>query len=134
MTQSEKMWVVALTNMIDLYLGSEAGTQISSLIKGSEAKASLEGYAHEALSSLPLQSSHRTELILLFIQDLIRHSEVYIVCESLLGVLRFWLMLFMSGVATKDQEVEGLVIKKDDRVFLDIANANLNVSSNNHSS
>ena len=42
-------------------------------------------------------------------------------------------MSFVSGVATMDQEVGGLVVKKGDRLFLNVANANLNVSGNNNS-
>lgn len=39
----------------------------------------------------------------------------------------------MPGVATKDQEVGGFAVKKDDRVFLNIAYANVNVSINDNS-
>jgi len=75
--------------MINKYLGSEEETQICSLIKGSDTKASLDGYAHEALRLDP----------------------------PFQGVYR---------VATKDQNVGGFVIKKDERVFLNVADANVN--------
>lgn len=37
-----------------------------------------------------------------------------------------------QGVASKDQNISGVDVKKDTRVFLDIAHANLNVSSWTH--
>lgn len=82
---------LALTNMINLYLGREEGTKISSLIKSADGNALLDGYAREALRLDP----------------------------PFQGVYR---------VATKDQEVGGVAVKKNDRVFLDIASANVNES------
>jgi hypothetical protein len=50
--------------MVNLYLGSPEESQISSLIKSSDAKASLDGYAHEALSMLLLCLLIEVKLIL----------------------------------------------------------------------
>lgn len=65
--------------MINLYLGREEGTKISSLIKSADGNALLDGYAREALSVLFLLSLINTKFIRSFIQDLTHHSRVYIV-------------------------------------------------------
>jgi len=39
-------------------------------------------------------------------------------------------MSSLVGVATKDQDAGGLAVKKGDRLFLNIAHANVDVSNN----
>ena len=60
------MWIIALTNMINLYLGSKEEAQISSLIK-SDDKALLSGYVHEALSKCTFDISWTRRLIASFL-------------------------------------------------------------------
>ncbi|RDB20840.1 Linoleate 10R-lipoxygenase [Hypsizygus marmoreus] len=82
---------IALTNMVNLYLGSEQDAAIRGIVKGADSKAKLDGFVSEALRlDPPLQGVYRT--------------------------------------AAKEHTVGTLSIKKGDRVFLNVAGANLDAS------
>lgn len=49
-----KYATAVLTNMVDLYIGSEHDTAIRTLVKSTDLKTQLDGYAYEALSMFPL--------------------------------------------------------------------------------
>ncbi|KAF8074859.1 linoleate diol synthase [Lyophyllum atratum] len=96
---------LALTNMVNLYLGSEHEAELRNVAKTTDAKAPLDGFVYEALRlDPPLQGVYR-----LFNSFL--NSDV--------------LLIPNAGTATKDHTVGNLAIKKDDRVFLNVADANL---------
>jgi hypothetical protein len=54
--------VLALTNMVNLYLGSDKDTELRALVK--DSKAQLDGYVYEALSSWTAPSIHARILII----------------------------------------------------------------------
>ncbi|KAF5383694.1 hypothetical protein D9615_003624 [Tricholomella constricta] len=82
---------LALTNMVNLYLGSDKDAELRRLANATDTKNLLDGFVYEALRLDP----------------------------PLQGVYR---------IATKDHAVGNLSVKNGDRIFLDVAQANLDES------
>ena len=106
-------------------MGSEHHEAILRVTKDVGTKASLDGYIHEALSTwLPLLAIPILRLLSLGLDPPF---------EGIYRMLNYFprpnrdTNEVPTGTALKDYSVRGLTIKEGDRLFLNIAEANLDV-------